>query len=61
MVGGLVAKPNHSQKVHAQLQKIETIQRRWNALSVSERAAIAKHSTDLTSFFRLEKLGSGQG
>ena len=61
MLSGLVAKPNHSQKVHAQLQQIETIQRRWNALSVSERAAIAKHSPDLTSFFRPEGLARGWG
>jgi hypothetical protein len=59
MLSGLGAKPNHSEKVHAQLKKIETIQRRWNALSISERAAIAKHSPDLTSFFRPEGLARG--
>ena len=34
------------------LRRITALQREWNALSATERAAIAKESCDLASFFR---------
>jgi hypothetical protein len=40
------------QELRDQLQKMQTVQERWNALSLAERAAIAKLSPDLSSFFR---------
>ena len=44
--------------VHAELSRIETLQRRWNALPFVERAIIAKASPDLTLFFRPHRMGA---
>ena len=44
--------------VHAELRRIETLQRKWNALTFAERAMIAKASPDLTLFFQPRRLGA---
>jgi len=38
--------------IRAELRRIEIMQRRWNALTVAERVAVAKISPDLSLFFR---------
>ena len=43
--------------VHAELRRIETLQRKWNTLTFAERAMIAKASPDLTLFFQPRRLG----
>ena len=43
---------NAGQKFRDELKRIETLQREWNALSVAERASVAKVSPDLSLFFR---------
>ena len=40
------------QKLRAELKRIETLHREWNALSVTERAWIARATPDLSLFFR---------
>jgi hypothetical protein len=40
------------QVVREQLQGIKTLQAQWNALTLSQRIAIAKLSPDLSLFFR---------
>jgi hypothetical protein len=40
------------QKQRAELKRIAILQREWNALSMAERASIAKESPDLSLFFR---------
>jgi hypothetical protein len=40
------------QALRDQLQKIRTLQAQWNALTQSQRIAIAKLSPDLSLFFR---------
>jgi len=45
---------NTSQDLRDRLQRMQTLQEQWNALSLAERAAIAKQSPDLSSFFRRE-------
>ena len=44
--------------VHAELRRIETLQKKWNALSFAQRAIIAKASPDLTLFFRPHRMGT---
>ena len=44
--------------VHTELRRIETLQRKWNALTFAERAMIAKASPDLTLFFQPCRLGA---
>lgn len=41
-----------AQVVCDQLQRIKTLQAQWNALTLSQRIAIAKLSPDLSLFFR---------
>ncbi len=36
----------------AELRRIETLRRKWDALTFAERAIIAKASPDLTLFFQ---------
>ena len=52
--------------IRAELRRIEIMQRRWNALTVAERVAVAKISPDLSLFFRRpldgkKPLGDKQG
>jgi hypothetical protein len=44
--------------VLAELRRIETLQRKWNALTYVERAMIAKATPDLTLFFQPRRLGA---
>lgn len=44
--------------VFAELRRIETLQRKWNALTFAERAKIAKASPDLTLFFQPRRMGA---
>jgi hypothetical protein len=43
-----------TQELRDQLQRMQALQEGWNALSLAERAAIAKLSPDLSLFFRPE-------
>jgi hypothetical protein len=44
--------------IRAELRRIETLQRRWNALTLAERARIANASPDLTLFFQPRRLSA---
>ena len=44
--------------IHAELRRIETLQKKWNALTFAQRAIIAKASPDLISFFRPHRMGA---
>jgi hypothetical protein len=44
--------------VHAELRRIDTLQRKWNALTFADRAMIAEASPDLTLFFQPHRMGA---
>ena len=52
------ASSKSSQKLHAELSRIASLQSEWNALSMHERATIAMASSDLSLFFR-RHIGAG--
>jgi hypothetical protein len=44
--------------VGAELRRIEIMQKKWNALTLCERALIARASPDLSSFFQPRRMSA---